>query len=216
MNSKSVLEKIYCLAKEEFGKEGHDAQVVELLGQYLELQPEHNFNQKHRHGWMLFGDALLGIGRAKEALPILMTAFEKAPEQSRGHVASRIARLLEAHISPRQAKKWHKAATDFCGSREGWPWVFRGANYAALGEFKKAITCYETAIKIDRACDQAEAWLNMGYCYRALREYDNALFCFRQTLTADSKNRAAKVALRALKEMRATLGELEKILPNAS
>jgi tetratricopeptide (TPR) repeat protein len=216
MSNKPVLEEIYRLAKEEFGKEGHDAQVVELLGQYLELQPEHDFNRKHTHGWTLFGDALLGIGRAKEALPVLMTAFEKAPEQSRGHVASRIARLLEAHISPRQAKKWHKAATDFCGLQEGWPWIFRGANYAALGDFKKAIACYEKAIKIDSACDRAEAWLNMGYCYRALREYDNAVICFRKALTIDPRNKAAKMTLRALKEMPATLGELDKILPRAS
>jgi len=210
MTGKDVLEAIYRLATEEFGKEEHDAQVVELLGQYLELHPKHVFSSRHRHAWTLFGDALLGIGRAREAFPILTTAFEKAPEQFRGHVASSIARLLEEYVSPRQAKKWHKVATDHCGKREGWPWVFRGANFAVLGEFKKAITCYEKAIEVDRACDKDEAWLNMGYCYRALREYENAMLCFEQALSLDPRNESAKTALRALEDLAATLAELER------
>ncbi|MDR1854167.1 MAG: tetratricopeptide repeat protein [Azoarcus sp.] len=215
MDKREALEAIYRLATEEFAKEEHDAQVVELLGQYLELHPKHVFSARHRHAWTLFGDALLGIGRAREALPILMTAYDKSPEQARGHVASRIARLLEEYVSPRQAKKWHKAATDYCGKREGWPWVFRGANLAVLGEFKKAIACYEKAIEIDRSCDKEEAWLNMGYCYRALREYENAELCFDQALTLDPKNKAAKLALKALKGIPATIEKLEKALPVA-
>ncbi|MDR1424432.1 MAG: tetratricopeptide repeat protein [Azoarcus sp.] len=209
MTGKDALEAIYRLAAKEFGKEEHDAQVVELLGQYLELHPKHVFSSRHRHAWTLFGDALLGIGRAREAFPILMTAFEKAPEQSRGHVASSIARLLEEYVSPRQAKKWHKAATDYCGRHEGWPWVFRGANFAVLGEFRKAIACYERAIEVDRACDKDEAWLNMGYCYRALREYENALLCFEQALSLEPCNKPAKTALHALNDLAATLSGLE-------
>ncbi|MDR3212823.1 MAG: tetratricopeptide repeat protein [Azoarcus sp.] len=216
MSHREALEAIYRLTKEEFGKEGHDAQVVELLGQYLELHPKHIFSARHRHAWTLFGDALLGIGRAREALPILMTAYDKAPEQSRGHVASRIARLLEEYVSPRQAKKWHKAATDCCGKHEGWPWVFRGANYAVLGEFKQAIACYERAIEIECSPDKDEAWLNMGYCYRALREYDNAALCFEQSLALDPKSREAKTALRAVRGMDATLKKLGGILPAAA
>ncbi|MDR0716298.1 MAG: tetratricopeptide repeat protein [Azoarcus sp.] len=211
-----VLEKIYRLAKEEFAREEHDAQVVELLGRYLEFHPEHSFSPEHGHAWTLLGDALLGIGRAKEALPALMTAFEKAPEESKGHIASRIARLLEEHVSPRRAKKWHKAATDRCGAREGWPWVFRGANLAVLGEFSRAIACYEKAVEINRSCDKDEAWLNMGYCYRAIGEYDNAILCFQQALTIDPENEKAGMALRALQEMGAALEKLERTLPAAA
>jgi tetratricopeptide (TPR) repeat protein len=210
MSNAKVLEKIYRLAKEEFGKEDHDAQVVELLGRYLELHPTHSFSSRHSHAWTLFGDALLGIGRAKEAYPVLMTAFEKAPEQSKGHIASRIARLLEEYVSPRQAKKWHKAATDCCGAREGWPWVFRGANLAILGEFRRAIACYEKAVETDRSCDRDEAWLNMGYCYRALGEYDNAMLCFQQALNLDPENQAAWAAQQALKGMPTMLEKLEQ------
>jgi tetratricopeptide (TPR) repeat protein len=213
MSNREALEAIYRLAKEAFGKEDCDAQVVELLGQYLEIHPGHIFSSRHSHGWTLFGDALLGIGRAREALPILMTAYDKAPEHARGHVASRIARLLEEYVSPRQAKKWHKIATDCCGRREGWPWVFRGANYALLGEFKQAIACYERAIKTEHSPGKDEAWLNMGYCYRALREYDNAALCFEQSLALDPKNREAKAALRALREMEKTLKKLHQFLP---
>ena len=215
MSNRRVLEEIYRLAKEEFGKEDHDAQVVELLGCYLELHRTHSFSPKHRHAWILFGDALLGIGRAKEAYPILLTAFETAPEQSKSHVASRIARLLEEHVSPRRAKKWHKIATDHSGAREGWPWIFRGANLAVLGEFKRAIACYEKAIEIDRSCNRDEAWLNMGYCYRALGDYDNAALCFQQALSIDAENTAAQTALSALEKMPATLAQLEEILPAA-
>jgi tetratricopeptide (TPR) repeat protein len=214
MSNTTILEEIYLLAKEEFGKEDHDAQVVELLGQYLELSPQHEFRPEHHYGWTLFGAALSGIGRAKEALPVLMQAFEYAPEESKGHVASRIARLLEEYASPRQAKKWHKVATDCCSPREGWAWVFRGANLAVLCEFKNAIRCYEKAIEINASCDIDGAWLNMGYCYRALREYDNAKLCFQQALAVSTKNKEARTALRALKSMPATLKRLEKILNN--
>jgi tetratricopeptide (TPR) repeat protein len=146
MESKDeYLERIFRLSKEMMlDKDQHEAHVVELLRFYLELRPEHHY------AWMLYGDALRIIGKTSDAFPALLRAFNGAPAEYKGYVASRIARLIEESISPRKAKKWYKIMIDACsdtGNDEIWPWVFCGANLAALGEFQEAIDCYEIALQ---------------------------------------------------------------------
>jgi tetratricopeptide (TPR) repeat protein len=212
MNSKNKhLERIFHLAKKMMlDKDQHEIHVVELLRCYLEFRPEHNY------AWMLYGDALRIIGKTSDAFPALMRAFNGAPAEYRGYIASRIAILMKESISPRRAKKWYKIMIDACnnsGSNETWPWVLYGANLAALGEFREALGCYEIALQ-KNIVGRDEVFLNMGLVYRALGEYDKAIDCFRQAVLLDSDYEEAKNALLGLEDIHQTISVISKAQSN--
>jgi tetratricopeptide (TPR) repeat protein len=207
------LEKIFHLSKIMIlDKDQHEAHAVELLRCYLEFNPEHN------HAWILYGDALRIIGRASDALPALLRAFNISPVKDRVYVASRIAKLMEESGSPKKAKKWYKIMINACndlGYDEAWPWVLCGANLATLGEFRKAINCYEIALQ-KNVVDKDEVLLNIGFVHRATGEYSKAIDCFRQALVLNSNYEEAKSALLGLEDIHKTICMISNMTKNTN
>jgi tetratricopeptide (TPR) repeat protein len=199
-----LLDEIYRVAKKEADKEDHEAHVVELLSCYVKFRPE------DAKAWMLYGDALRILGRKEDALLALTQAFDMAPQEKKGYAAVRMAMLLEKHISPREAKKWYKIATDILGTEVGWAWVFRGANLSVLGEFQDAIACFEV-VAMGQANEKDEALLNLGLIHRAMGEYDKAMDFFRKAFVVNPGYKEARNAFLGLEKISNTFGLIRKI-----
>jgi tetratricopeptide (TPR) repeat protein len=193
------LNRIFSLAKESYDKgDGYAAHVVELLSCYLRFRPNHVMAR------MLYGDSLRILGKANDALSELMQVFNRTTGKLRVHAAVGIAQLMKDHKSRHKAKKWYKIATDLSSNLEadddGWLWVMRGANLAALGEFHNAIVCYKSALN-KKNVDQDEALLNLGLVYRALGKYNKAIRCFRQALVIRSDYKEAQDVLSGIEKI---------------
>jgi tetratricopeptide (TPR) repeat protein len=197
------LDEIYRIAKQESDQEGREVHVVELLSYYIKLRPE------DAKAWMLYGDALRVLGRRDEAHIALTRAFDMAPQEYKGYIASRIAMLAEKHMSPREAEGWYRVATDALGSEVSWPWILRGANLSLLGKFQEAIACFDVVANGD-ADEKDEALLNLGLVYRAMGEYAKAEEYFLQALAIRSDYEEAQNALLGLKDISETFKLIRK------
>jgi tetratricopeptide (TPR) repeat protein len=201
--SNVFLNGIFYLAKESYDKgDEYAVHVIELLGYYLKARPNHVIAR------MLYGDSLRFLGRTNDALSELMQVFDKATGKLQVHAAVSIAQLMKDHESRYKAKKWYKIATDLSDNLEtdddGWLWVMRGANLAALGEFRNAIMYYKVAIN-KKNVDQEEVLLNLGLAYRALGKYNKAIKWFLRALAIQSDYKKAQDALSGIKEIYDTI-----------
>lgn len=170
-----LLDEIFTRAKDLSERDNHQVQVVELLEIYIKLRSD------HARAWALYGEALKDLGRCKEGLHALTTAYELAPEIYKAYVAMQIAMLLKDFQSPKDACPWFEIGCKYSGVDSGWPWILRGVNFISLNEYENAITCFETALRGDHALKD-EAYFNLGLAYRALGIYEQAISCFKNAL----------------------------------
>ena len=184
-----ILDEIYRRAQKAYKEEkDQEAIVADLLKVYLEYEPEKSF------AWYAYGDACRIIGRKESAYQALIRAFDLASPDKKGMVAVSLGMLIEDQMSPLEAKKWFRIATDM-GSYGAW--IFRAANCQLLGDFEEAIDCLETAIKLDVE-EKDEAFLNLGLVYRAQGEYEKAKNAFLKALETTPDYREAQSALDGL------------------
>ena len=203
-----ILDEIYRRAKKASEEEvDQEAIVADLLKVYLEYNPERSF------AWYLYGDACRIIGRKESAYQALIKVFDLAPPKGKVMVAASLGRLIQAQISPPEAKKWFRIATDMSDNSTRWAWIDRAANCQRLGDFEEAIDCLETAIKLDVE-EKDEAFFNLGLVYRAQGEYEKAQNAFRKALeiTPDyPEAQSALDGLNGISEALSLIDELRKI-----
>jgi tetratricopeptide (TPR) repeat protein len=59
-------------------------------------------------------------------------------------------------------------------------WHHKGYDFSNLGEYKKAIECYNRAIELD--CNNIYAWNGKGLALYFLGEYEKAIECYENAL----------------------------------
>lgn len=192
------LNQLFARAKQEADQEGRESHVVELLSQYVQHKPS------HQYAWLLYGDALRVLGRFQEAQPALKKALQLSSEDQRDIVCARIGMLYENQRSRAEAEEWYKLALQNAGKQLGWLWVFRGANLAAMEQYEEALACHRRAI-LTEDVDEDEAYLNLGLVFRAMGRYEEAIEAFRRALEINPAYAEAKTALDGLHDIRATI-----------
>lgn len=61
----------------------------------------------------------------------------------------------------------------------------KGYGYLKAGDYKKAITSFESVVKENPS--HALAYSNMGYSYRKMKQYDKAIALYKKALEIDPK-----------------------------
>ena len=62
-------------------------------------------------------------------------------------------------------------------------WFLEGSKYINLGEFEKAIECFEKVLELDPK--NASAWNEMGYAYDELGDFRKGIECYDEGLEID-------------------------------
>ncbi|MEK8020581.1 MAG: tetratricopeptide repeat protein [Candidatus Parabeggiatoa sp.] len=202
--SEQDLDEIYHSAREQFDKSDCEIHVVELLGPYLKKRP------KHGPAWLLYGDALRIIGRAKQAMDALLTALELAPETEKSYIYGRIGLLCQTYHSPAEAEKWYKRATENESKPVAWLWILRGSNLAALEEYEKSLNCLQKASRL-KSEERDEAFLNMALVLRAKGQYSPAIEALKQALEINPSYQEAQSVLNGLIGIEQTIEKARKI-----
>jgi len=196
MNSATLEERLE-LAKQKSG--AHlDCQVIELLKPYLGAWPQDGY------AWLLFGEALRGVGRYAEAAEALKKALALSPDRARSRIWCTLGHLYQKSASPAEAKPWFDLAT-----REdpvAGAWVARGENLLLLQEYPEAIRCFTRATSLDSENYQ-EAVLGLARAYRAMQDYPKALRCAQQVLRKNPACAQAQLLLDELSPLAQTAME---------
>jgi len=204
MDINTYLNEIFSLADIEADNEHRAIHVVELLQPYLQLRPNHG------QAWFIYGECLRIVGRSDEAMDALLKALELAPEQTKSNIFGRIGFLCRQHNSPREAEKWFKQATENSKKPLGWSWILRGANLAIMGEYEKALDCYQEALDFEDI-DRDEVFLNKGLVLRALKKYHEAKLAFQEALKVNPTYQEAQSNLEGLLDIEETLQKTAKM-----
>ena len=61
-----------------------------------------------------------------------------------------------------------------------------GNSYYRLGQYNKAIKCYEKALEDDNYGSPGNTWFNMGLIYNQQKQYTMAIECYEKAM-ADKK-----------------------------
>jgi TPR repeat protein len=200
----TYLDEIFSLSDKEADNDHRAAHVVELLQPYLRLRPNHG------RAWFIYGECLRIVGRSQEAMDALLKALEFAPEQIKSNIFGRIGFLCRQHISPMTAEKWFKQATENTQKTIGWAWILRGANLAIMGEYEKALDCYQEALNLEDI-DRDEVFLNMGLVLRAMKRYNEARLAFQEALKLNPTYQEAQWNLEGLLDIEETLQKTAKM-----
>jgi len=194
----TYLDEIFSLSDKEAENDHRATHVVELLQPYLQLRPNHG------QAWFLYGECLRIVGRSQEAMDALLKALEFAPEKIKSNIFGRIGFLCRQHISPLEAEKWFKQATEKPQKPIGWAWILRGANLTIMGEYEKALDCYQEALNLEDI-DRDEVFLNMGLVLRAMKRYNEAILAFQEALKLNPTYQEAQWNLEGLLDIEETL-----------
>lgn len=192
----TYLDEIFSISDKEAENDHRAAHVVELLQPYLQLRPNHG------RAWFLYGECLRIIGRSQEARDALLKALEFAPEKTKSNILGRIGFLCRQHGTPMEAEKWFKQATEK-SQKIGWVWILRGANLAIMGEYEKALDCYQKALNLEDI-DRDEVFLNMGLVLRAMKKYNEAILAFQEALKINPTYQEAQWNLEGLFDIEET------------
>lgn len=65
-----------------------------------------------------------------------------------------------------------------------------GIDYQQIGEYDRAIECYQEALKMNPSL--SVCWTNMGKAYREKGERQKAIDCFRKALEINPDNHQAR------------------------
>ena len=57
-----------------------------------------------------------------------------------------------------------------------------GNSYYRLGQYNKALECYENALSFENNASQGNTWFNMGLIYNQLKQYDKAIKCYEKAM----------------------------------
>ncbi len=68
-----------------------------------------------------------------------------------------------------------------------------GHVYSLLGNYERAISCYQEALK--RHPREARLWFELGMCHGQRKEFDAAIPCFQKALSLDPDNRSCATSL---------------------
>jgi len=181
INLNTYLDEIFSLSDKEADNDHQAAHVVELL-----------------------------LGRSQEAMDALLKALEFAPEQIKSTIFGRIGFLCRQHISPMEAEKWFKQATENTQKPIGWAWILRGANLAVMGEYERALDCYQEALNLEEI-DRDEVFLNIGLVLRAMKRYNEAILAFQEALKLNPTYQEAQWNLEGLLDIEETLQKTAKM-----
>ncbi|HID99941.1 MAG TPA: tetratricopeptide repeat protein [Thiotrichaceae bacterium] len=202
--SEQDLDEIYHSAREQFDKSDCEIHVVELLAPYLKKRP------KQGPAWLLYGDALRIIGRAKQAMDALLTALELAPEKEKSYIYGRIGLLCQTHHSPAESEKWYKRATETETMPVAWLWILRAYNLTALEQYEKSLNCLQKATRL-KSEERDEAFLNIALVFRAMGQYSQAIEALKQALEINPSYQEAQSVLNGLIGIEETIDKARKI-----
>ena len=200
----TYLDEIFSRSDKEADNDYRAAHVVELLQKYLQLRPNHG------RAWFIYGECLRIVGRSHEAMDALLKALELAPEQTKSNILGRIGFLCRQHRSPIEAEKWFKLATEKPQKPIGWAWILRGANLAIMGEYEKALDCYQEALNFENI-DKDEVFLNRGLVLRAMKRYNEARLAFKEALKLNPTYQEAQWNLEGLLDIEETLQKTDNM-----
>jgi tetratricopeptide (TPR) repeat protein len=63
---------------------------------------------------------------------------------------------------------------------------FKGSSYDGLGEYEKAIECFDRVLEVDK--NDEFAWTSKGSALYSLKRYDDAVSCFDRALEIDPQS----------------------------
>ncbi|CCQ90707.1 hypothetical protein NITGR_360045 [Nitrospina gracilis 3/211] len=189
---KKLLDWIFVQARIEFEIEDKDVTVIELLRQYLE------FRKQDAEAWMIYGQALRIIGRARESLEALQVALDLSPEEDQHWVCLEIALLHAFHRSGEEAAMWFDRALSL-EKNLAVLWFEKAENSATLANCEEALTCYQNALDLDDGSVKVQnIYYRMGCIWRGLGNYTQAINGFRKALLIEPTMLDSKMALQGL------------------
>ena len=200
---------------EEKDREGREIHVVELLKNYLPLCPNNS------DALYYLGRNLMKIGRFDIAEEPLKKSLELFAGDLKGTVCFAIADLYEKSQNPKIAEDWYQTGIEINGKdTRDTIWIIRGGNFAVLGEYPKALECYQISINPEK-CKitykegkpnySSEAYLNMGLLFRAMGNYGEALSAFKDASKLDPADERVKNALSGIQGIEDTMKLVEDL-----
>jgi tetratricopeptide (TPR) repeat protein len=149
--------------------------------------------------WKILGSALVDLARHAEAEEALKQALLLCPPEKLWIPLSELGHLNKTRGDYEAAIAWYRQAIDAV-PREASGYIYLGGVLAKSGRLKEAEAAHRAATKCAEGC-RDEAFLNLGLVLRAQELYDEAATCFEQALAIDPKYRAARKALRDVRNL---------------
>jgi tetratricopeptide (TPR) repeat protein len=157
-------------------------------------------------GWMVLADALVTLGRHREATSALERAERLAGPTRRREMFEQWGHLNLAKGDLRRAESWYRKALKTKPSTRGH--VFVGVTLARQGLLAKAEVQQRQAIRLATHNEPVEeAHYNLALLLRSGGKYDQARQHLQMALSMDSKYQLARLALRDIENVLTTTGQ---------
>jgi len=161
----------------------------ELLARHPECGP----------AWKLLGSALVELARYDEAESAIRRATALCPTDKLWIPLAEMGHLHKAQGDHAAAAAWYRRAIE-AGPDEAGAHIFLGGVLAQSGRLEEAAAAHRAATRCEHGC-RDEAHLNLGLVLRALDQPEAAATCFEAALLIDPRYRAAKRALRDVRQV---------------
>jgi tetratricopeptide (TPR) repeat protein len=148
--------------------------------------------------WKLLGSALIELARHEEAKAAIRRAMGLCPAEKLWIPLAEMGHLSKATGDLGAAAIWYRRAIDAAPEEAG-AWIYLGGVLAQAGRLEEAEAALLAATRCEHGC-RDEAYLNLGLVLRALGRLGEAALCFEAALRIDPKYRAAKLALRDVRQ----------------
>ncbi|WP_337174834.1 tetratricopeptide repeat protein [Paludisphaera sp.] len=180
------------------------ARAVELTDRDPECGP----------AWRLMGSALVAMGRYTEASAAIHRAMALCPARLLWIPMSEMGHLYRASGSHDAAACWYRRAIEAAPEQAG-ARIYLGGVLALGGKLQEAEGVLRAATRCAEGC-RDEAYLNLGLVLRSLDRLDEAAECLATALELDPGYKAAKHALRDVRQaLRGRRVPIKRVAPRS-
>jgi tetratricopeptide (TPR) repeat protein len=146
-----------------------------------------------RTALLLYGDALVGLGRYAEARAAFEHALSLSAPEERRRPLQLLAQLYDARYEAREAERYYREAIAAAPEHAS-AYIFLGALLAKMGRLEEAEVVHRRATECSEG-EIDEAYLNLGLVQRGRGDYVAALGSLRHALSLDPTDTAVQEAL---------------------